>query len=112
MAEALRIAALREQVARKVADLYGCPVNMDTEVTITAGATEAIFCAITAVVRPGDEVIVPAPYWVSYVEQIRFCGGVPVVIYTARDLTKAERTRLRSLAAATVAAPRKWRCDH
>src|SRR5262249_226926 len=55
------VAALREQVARKVADLYGAAVDMDTEVTITAGATEAIFCAITAVVRPGDEVVVFDP---------------------------------------------------
>ena len=70
------VAALREQVARKVADLYGCRANMDTEVTITAGATEAIFCAITAVVRPGDEVIVFDPAYDCYEPAITLAGGV------------------------------------
>ena len=49
---------LREQIASKVLDLYGCQIDPDCEVTVTPGATEAIFCAITAVVHTGDEVIV------------------------------------------------------
>jgi len=70
------VAALREQVARKVADLYAANVDMDTEVTITAGATEAIFCAITAVVRPGDEVVVFDPVYDSYEPAITLAGGI------------------------------------
>ncbi len=70
------VPALREQIARKVADLYGCRVDMDTEVTITAGATEAIFCAITAVVRPSDEVIVFDPAYDCYEPAVTLAGGV------------------------------------
>jgi methionine aminotransferase len=70
------VAALREQIARKVADLYGCRADMDAEVTVTAGATEAIFCAITAVVRPGDEVIVFDPAYDCYEPAITLSGGV------------------------------------
>jgi len=70
------VMALREQVARKVADLYAARVDPDTEVTITAGATEAIFCAITAVVRPGDEVIVFDPAYDCYEPAVTLAGGV------------------------------------
>lgn len=68
--------ALREQVARKVAALYGRQANADTEVTITPGATQAIFCAIQAVVRPGDEVIVFDPCYDSYEPSVELAGGV------------------------------------
>ena len=52
---------LREQIARKTEGCYGRKVNVDTEVTVTSGATEALFAAIAAVARPGDEVIVLDP---------------------------------------------------
>lgn len=68
--------ALREQVALKVASRYGRTVNPDIEVTITPGATQAIFCAIQAVVRPGDEVIVFDPCYDSYEPSIELAGGV------------------------------------
>jgi len=58
--------ALREQVAVKVRSLYGREVSADSEITITPGATQAIFCAIHAVVRAGDEVIVFDPCYDSY----------------------------------------------
>ena len=70
------VMALREQVARKVASLYGASVDPDAEVTITAGATEAIFCAITAVVRAGDEVIVFDPAYDCYEPTVTLAGGV------------------------------------
>ena len=70
------VAALREQIALKVAALYGCGADMDAEVTVTAGATEAIFCAITAVVRPGDEVIVFDPAYDCYEPAVTLSGGV------------------------------------
>ncbi|GAB6386712.1 pyridoxal phosphate-dependent aminotransferase [Stutzerimonas marianensis] len=68
--------ALREQVALKVASRYGRTVNPDIEVTITPGATQAIFCAIQTVVRPGDEVIVFDPCYDSYEPSIELAGGV------------------------------------
>ncbi|MBA1194669.1 pyridoxal phosphate-dependent aminotransferase [Pseudomonas entomophila] len=67
--------ALREQVALKIASLYGALVDPEQDVTITPGATEAIFCAIHAVVRPGDEVIVFDPCYDSYDPAVRLAGG-------------------------------------
>jgi methionine aminotransferase len=68
--------ALREAVAGKVRDLYGLALNGDSEVTVTSGATEALFCAIAAVVNPGDEVIVFDPAYDSYEPVVRLQGGV------------------------------------
>jgi methionine aminotransferase len=70
------VVTLREQIAAKVARLYGLGVSPEHEVTVTAGATEAIFCAITALVRPGDEVIVFDPVYDSYEPAVTLCGGV------------------------------------
>ena len=67
--------ALRQQVATKVARLYGAQVDADQEVTITPGATEAIFCAIQAVVHAGDEVIVFDPCYDSYEPSVELAGG-------------------------------------
>ncbi len=69
------IAALREQIALKTERLYGRKVNADAEVTVTSGATEAIFAAIAAVVRPGDEVIVLDPCYDCYEPAIDLVGG-------------------------------------
>jgi methionine aminotransferase len=69
------IPALREQIAIKTERLYGRPVNADAEVTVTSGATEAIFAAIAAVVRPGDEVIVLDPCYDCYEPAIDLVGG-------------------------------------
>ncbi|MEP7044367.1 MAG: pyridoxal phosphate-dependent aminotransferase [Dokdonella sp.] len=66
---------LREQIARKTERLYGRKVNADTEVTVTSGATEALFAAIAAVVRAGDEVIVLDPCYDSYEPAIELNGG-------------------------------------
>ena len=52
---------LREQIAEKVVGMYGTAINANTDITITAGATQAIFTAITAFVRAGDEVIIIEP---------------------------------------------------
>ncbi|MNG80781.1 Methionine aminotransferase [compost metagenome] len=67
--------ALRQQVAAKVARLYGAQVDADQEVTITPGATEAIFCAIQAVIHAGDEVIVFDPCYDSYEPSVELAGG-------------------------------------
>ena len=67
---------LRQAVGTKVAELYGNAVDPEVEITITAGATEALFCAIAAVVRPGDEVIVFDPAYDSYDPVVRLQGGI------------------------------------
>ncbi|HAH80216.1 MAG TPA: methionine aminotransferase, partial [Gammaproteobacteria bacterium] len=55
------VQSLREAIADKVADLYALQCSADAEITVTAGATEALFCAIAAVVNSGDEVILFDP---------------------------------------------------
>jgi methionine transaminase len=70
--------ALREAVTEKVERIYGIDHDPDTQVTITAGGTQAIFTAIAAVVRPGDEVIVIDPAYDCYAPAVELFGGLPV----------------------------------
>lgn len=74
------IAPLREAIAAKFEAFHQRQYDPETEVTVTSGATEAIFDAVAAVVHPGDEVIVLEPCYDSYVPAIRLNGGVPVVV--------------------------------
>jgi len=73
-------ASLREQIALKTARLYGRQVDVDREITVTSGATEALFAAIAAVVRAGDEVIVFDPAYDSYEPAIELQGARAVHI--------------------------------
>jgi methionine aminotransferase len=66
---------LREAIAAKVESLYGASYDVEGEVTVTAGATQAIFTAVAACVRPGDEVVVFAPVYDSYGPAIELSGG-------------------------------------
>jgi len=69
------VPSLRNAISVKTERLYQCKVSADTEVTVTSGATEALFAAIGAVVRPGDEVIVFDPAYDSYEPAIELNGG-------------------------------------
>jgi methionine aminotransferase len=73
-------AVLRQAIAAKYARTHGASYDPETEVTITSGATEAIFDAVASIVHPGDEVIVLEPCYDSYVPAIRLNGGLPVII--------------------------------
>lgn len=72
------IMSLREKIAAKTETLYSAQYNPETEITITPGGTHALYAAITAVVREGDEVIVLEPCYDSYVPAIELAGGRPV----------------------------------
>ena len=72
------IPALRAAIAAKLAALYGHSYSAQHEITVTAGATQAIITAVLAVVRPGDEVIVLEPCYDSYVPNIELAGGTVV----------------------------------
>ena len=74
------IPALRQVVADKIAALYGSRYDWNDEITITAGATQAIFTALLAIVRPGDEVIVLEPVYDSYIPNIELIGGKVVAV--------------------------------
>lgn len=74
------VPALKKKIAEKAFSCYGVEYDPEEEVTVTTGATEAIYAAITTVVRPGDEVIVFEPAYDSYVPAITLSGGIPVYI--------------------------------
>ena len=76
------VPVLRQAIADKVATVYGRRYDVDSEITVTAGATQAILTAVLAVVRPGDEVIVLEPAYDSYGPAIELAGGrtVPVAL--------------------------------
>lgn len=71
---------LREALCNKYQLLYEREYHPETEVTITAGATQALFTAFGAVVQPGDEVIIFAPAYDSYEPAVKLFGGVPVIL--------------------------------
>jgi len=74
------VPALREAVAKKIHALYGGTYDTASEITITAGATQALLTAILCCVQPGDEVIVIEPAYDSYAPSIELAGGKPVFI--------------------------------
>lgn len=76
------ITELRQAVAKNLKKLYNVEYNPETEVLITVGVSEALYLALTAILDPGDEVIVPQPCFVAYTAEVMFAGGVPVPIAT------------------------------
>jgi aminotransferase len=76
------IAELRRAIAEKWAALYGVAYHPEEEVLITVGGSEALYLALTAILNPGDEVIIPQPCFVSYAPEVVFAGGTAVPIAT------------------------------
>lgn len=72
------VMALREKISEKTKELYGACYDPETEVTISCGATEACFAAISSLLRPGDEVILFEPAFDVYLPAIRLAGAIPV----------------------------------
>ncbi|MBP7514241.1 MAG: aminotransferase class I/II-fold pyridoxal phosphate-dependent enzyme [Flavobacteriales bacterium] len=78
--------SLREAIATKVSRLYGFSYDPDTEVTVTAGGTQAIFTALGAVVQPGDEVIIVDPAYDCYSPTVELFGGQPMHVRLGNDM--------------------------
>ncbi|WP_412028585.1 pyridoxal phosphate-dependent aminotransferase [Deinococcus yunweiensis] len=78
------IAELREAISAKFARENGLEHAPDA-VTVTSGGKQALFNAFFALLNPGDEVLIPAPYWVSYPEMVAFTGAVPVPVPTTAE---------------------------
>ena len=78
--------ALREAIANKVQRLYGFQYDPKTEVTVTAGGTQAIFTALGAIVHPGDEVIIVDPAYDCYSPTVELFGGKPVHVRLGSDM--------------------------
>lgn len=82
--DTLGIRELRERLAQKVTQKTGLPYTVD-EVGFTAGAKQALFNANFVLFQPGDEVIIPSPYWVTLPEQVRLAGATPISLPTAHN---------------------------
>lgn len=80
---------LRQAVCDRMKADYGLDYK-PAQVVVSSGAKHLVYLALRAIVNPGDEVILPAPYWVSYIELIKMVGGVPVVV----TATEAEHFKL------------------
>jgi bifunctional aspartate aminotransferase and glutamate/aspartate-prephenate aminotransferase len=105
--------SLRNAICEKLKSENGLEYS-PSEIVVTNGAKQAIWQAILACVSPGDEVIVPAPYWVSYPEMVRLSGGTPVVLdttaennfcITAEQLREAVTPKTRLLILCTPSNP-------
>lgn len=73
------IIPLRKAIAQKLRD--DCGVDYDyTQIVVASGAKHSVYIALAAITNPGDEIIIPAPFWVSYYEMVRMVGGTPVIV--------------------------------
>jgi aminotransferase len=97
---------LRQSLSRHLKKLYGVDYSPETELLITVGVSEALYLALTAVLDPGDEVIVPQPCFVAYTAEVVFAGGVAVTIgtrvedefqVTAEEIERAITPRTKAL---------------
>lgn len=87
---------LREQIVVKIEQLYNKRYNPETEVTVTNGATEALYAAITAFVGIGDEVVVFKPAYDSYEPAIKLNGGIPVLVQMKGENFKIDWEEVKS----------------
>lgn len=78
------IVSLRKAVCKRLQEDYGLEYD-ETQVVIASGAKHSVYLALAVLVDPGDEVILPAPYWISYSEMIRLVGGIPVIVTAGED---------------------------
>lgn len=101
-ASMIGVAELREQIALKMAASYGRSADPETEITVTLGATEAIFSAISALVHPGDEVILFDPSYDSYAPAVLLAGGRPIHIPLSPPHFRIDWDRVREAASARL----------
>jgi aspartate aminotransferase/aminotransferase len=76
----LGLPELREKLAGYFMSEYGVPFDPEKEILISAGSKAAVHMTFMSILDPGDEVIIPEPYWVSYPEQVKLCYGKPVPV--------------------------------
>lgn len=76
---------LRRAIAEKTLRDSGVEVDPETNILVTNGGKQAVFQSFAAVIDPGDEVLLPAPYWTTYPEAITLAGGVPVEVFASAE---------------------------
>ena len=80
------IIPLRKAIAQRLKE--DCGVDYDyTQIVVASGAKHSVYIAIAAITNPGDEIIIPAPFWVSYYEMVRMVGGTPVIVEAGEEQT-------------------------
>ena len=89
---------LRNSIAGYIKQHYNKRVNPEKEIIVTVGAMEALYLTCMAMIDPGDEVILFAPYYVNYLQMVKMCSGTPVILHT--DATGGYRIDLEKLQAA------------
>lgn len=78
------IISLRKAIAQRLKT--DCGVDYDyTQIVVASGAKHSVYIALAAITNPGDEIIIPAPFWVSYYEMVRMVGGTPVIVRAGED---------------------------
>ena len=78
------IPALRKAIAKQLQD--DCGLSYDyTQIVVASGAKHSVYIALAAITNPGDEIIIPAPFWVSYYEMVKMTGGVPVIVTAGEE---------------------------
>lgn len=75
---------LRKHIATKLSQQHGV-FFVPEQIIVTSGAKSGVFLALTTIINPGDEVLIQAPFWPSYTEQIKIVGGVPVIIPATKN---------------------------
>jgi aspartate aminotransferase len=76
---------LRSAIAQRFSDKYGIAYEPD-DIVVSNGGKHSLFNVFAAILNPGDEVIIPAPYWVTYPELVRMSDGVPVIVHTGPSM--------------------------
>ncbi|WP_407886526.1 pyridoxal phosphate-dependent aminotransferase [Levilactobacillus sp. N40-8-2] len=93
---------LRQAIAANLAALHGIQVD-PSQVVVTTGAKMALYALFQVLLNPGDEVLLPAPYWVSYSEQVKLAGGRPVEVAPTPSLKVTSDQLASALTPATKA---------
>ena len=74
------ILPLRQEISKILLKEYEVYYNPKNEITVTVGAMGALYLTLKSILNPGDEVIICEPFWTNYLQQVKMCGGVPVLI--------------------------------
>lgn len=76
------LSELRNVLSARIEADTGVKYDPGSEIIVTVGAMEALYLSLSCIIDPGDEVIIPAPYWVNYCHMVQMCGGKPVLVYS------------------------------
>ncbi len=104
---------LRETISTYYKEQEGFTYNPANEIIATVGAMEGLYLALLSILNPGDEVIIPAPYYVNYVQMVQMCHAVPVVVessdeylsFSIEDVRKAVTPKTRAIIINTPSNP-------